>query len=394
MPKRDPETGRIYGKNANGRGSVYRRAIDGRWAASVSYVDPLTGQAKRRVYYAADSDGAYRLLRAAQRHLDDGQGLPSERETVADYLRRWMETLSRRRRPQVVAGYRAIVEHHLIPAFGHRPLQRLQPVEVNALYAKLEERGLAPNTIHRIHSVLHLALKQAEREQQVPRNVAALVEKPKPIARREGAVLSPPQARAFVAACASHRLEALFVVAITFGLREGELLGLRWCAVDLDRGTLLVDHQLQRLPREGQVLVPYAKTKLSCRTINLSPNAADALRRWRKAQAAEQLAAPPGTWSNDLDLVFTRPDGRPLRPQDLVRQDFKPLLPAAGLPPIRFHDLRHTACTLALAKGVPVITVSRMLGHSSTAFTQDRYGKYIEAMREDAARVIGEIYGD
>jgi len=234
-----------------------------------------------------------------------------------------------------------------------------------------------------LHAVLHRALEQAAQWGLTPRNVAKLVTPPRP-ARREMATLSPEQARASLEAAEGDRLEALYVLALSTGMRQGELLALRWRDVDLEGGTLQVRATLQRTRDGFQFAEP--KTARSRRQVALTKPAVEALRRHRSRQLEERLQM--GAAWEDNDLVFANEVGRPIEAGNLIRRSFHPLLDRAGLQHIRFHDLRHTAATLALGKGVHPKIVAEMLGHSQIAVTLDLYSHVTPTMQRQAAEAL------
>jgi len=179
------------------------------------------------------------------------------------------------------------------------------------------------------------------------------------------------------------RLYALYALALTTGMRQGELLGLRWADVDLDRATVHVRQQLRRLKGEGMHFSE-PKTARGRRTIALPDMAIDVLKLHRKAQLEARLAA--GSLWQDYDLVFPNQTGKPMERQNINRRSFLPLLDKAGLPRIRFHDLRHSAATLLLAQGVHPKVVQERLGHSQISLTMDTYSHVLPDMQQEAAR--------
>ena len=273
-----------------------------------------------------------------------------------------------------------------IPEIGRVQLKALSPEHLNRLYATWAERGLSPTTLSHLHTVLHTALAQAVKWNYVPRNVTELVKKPK-MAHREMAVLSRDQAQRLLETARGDRNEALYVVALSTGMRQGELLALRWKDVNLDRGTAQVVATLQPTPEGLRISEP--KTKSSRRQVQLTPMAIDALRRHRTAQNTERLAL--GSAWEDNDLVFANAVGKPILASTLIRLSFAPLLKRAGLPRIRFHDLRHTAATLLLEQGVHPKMVSAMLGHSTIAITLDLYSHVTDTMHKDATAAMQNI---
>jgi integrase len=201
-------------------------------------------------------------------------------------------------------------------------------------------------------------------------------------------VLTSEQARTLLDVAKDDRLCALYVLALSTGMRQGELLGLRWRDVDLDRGSLQVRTTLQKVRGQGLVFVE-PKTSTSRRTITLSPSAVGALRQHRTRQLAERMACGP-VWQ-DGDLVFPDPLGRPMDGIHLLRYEFVPLLKHAGLPAVRFHDLRHTAATLLLLQGVHPKVVQEMLGHATISITLDTYSHVLPNMHRDASMALEQM---
>jgi integrase len=248
---------------------------------------------------------------------------------------------------------------------------------------------LAPATVRKIHSTLHKALSQAVADGLIPRN-AADVKAPRP-APDEMHPLSEPEARTFLETAreTGDRFEALYVLAITTGLRRGELLGLRWADADLARGTLRVGRALVR--EGGRHVVGETKTKRGRRQVNLTPRTVAALKTHRKRQL-EQRVRLAGLYE-DHGLIFSSEKGSPLNPENLVKRSFKPLLKRAGLSNIRFHDLRHTCATLLLGRGVHPKIVQELLGHATIAMTLDTYSHYLPSMGDQASGAMGDALG-
>jgi len=269
---------------------------------------------------------------------------------------------------------------HAIPALGKRPLARVEPQDLQRLYSRKLEEGLAARTVGKLHVVLHRALQDAVRWGLVGRNVCDAVRPPK-VHAQEMRTLSPDEARQFLAAAEGDALEALYVLAITSGLRQGELLALKWQDVDLEAGQLQVRRTIARVNGRGFV-EQEPKSARSRRSIALTPLAVDALRRHRARQLERRMIAL--VWEEN-DLVFANEVGRPIEAQNLVRRSFHPLLKRAELQRVRFHDLRHTAATLLLAQGVHPKVVQEMLGHSTVSLTLDTYSHVMPNMQAEAA---------
>lgn len=368
-------------RRGRGEGSIYRRT-DGRWAAYVT-VD----SAPRRYLYGKSRAEVATKLAAAVKQRGDGLPLPGDRETVASFLTTWVHGQRRRLRAGTWRRYEQYVRVHTLPALGRVPLAKLGPQHLEKLYEERLSAGLSPTTVHHLHTTIHRALSQAMRWGLVARNVAELVDPPRD-ARHEMAVLSTDQVKQLLAAAAGGPVEALLTLAVTTGMRRGELLGLRWRDVDLDRGAVAVRGSLQK-SFEGDLKIAAPKTPRSKRQIELSETALAALRRHRKKQTERRLLLG-AEWTAD-DLVFPSAIGRPQEGRHLVYGQLNPLLVKAGLPRIRFHDLRHTAATLMLARGIHPKIVSEMLGHSTIGITLDLYSHVTPTMQRQAAAAMDEL---
>jgi integrase len=240
-----------------------------------------------------------------------------------------------------------------------------------------------------MRAVLRRALNEALALGLVTRNAAALVRAPK-APHGEMHVYDAEQVRALLDAAAGTRLEALLTLAVTSGMREGELLGLTWPNVNLDGKFLHVQTQLRRL-REKGLTIKDVKTGSSRRKIELSDLAVAALRRHHVRQAQERLAL--GEAWQDRDLVFPNSVGNPIDVPSLLQRGYVRIVKQAGLPPIRFHDLRHTAATLLLLKGVHPKKVSELLGHASVAITLTTYSHVLPSLSRDTASAMDDLFG-
>lgn len=365
-------------KRANGEGSIYKRA-DGRWAASVSL-----DRGRRKAFYGKTRQDVARKLATAIKARQDGLPVVGERQTVRQYLEHWLEGARPSLRPRTWLRYEQLLRLHAVPVFGHLPLARVEPQHLQRLLADLLEAGLSPATVRQLHAVLRRAFGQAARWGLAAHNVASLVTPPR-ITRQEMATLSPEQARIFLAAAKSDRLAALYVLALTTGMRQGELLALRW--QNIDASTLHVKATLQRTP-DGFIFAE-PKTARSRRQVALTRAAVEALRSHRARQLQERLRM--GVAWEDNDLVFANETGRPIEAANLRNRSFWPLLGRAGLPRVRFHDLRHTAATLMLGQGVHPKIVAEMLGHSQIAMTLDLYSHVTPTMQRQAVEALEAV---
>jgi integrase len=355
-------------QRGNGEGSVYRRG-DGR---VVGEYEDANG---RRRYVSGNTKAEVRRrLRELLADRDEGIAYDSENLTVGGYLDRWLEAVKGSVRQRTWERHEQVVRLHLRPTIGGVRLDRLSPLQVQAVYGRKLEAGLSPRTVEIVHATLHKALKQAVGWTLIPRNVASATTPPRPVGR-EIRPLSREQARVLLNAAKGDKLEAFYVLAVTTGMRNGEMLGLQWRDIDLGAGTLRV----RRSVFNGAVNPP--KTKAGNRTIRLTRMAADALEEHRVA----------ATRQGGSEWVFTSRVGTPLSVHNVHNRSWRPLLQRAGLPPTtRMHDLRHTCATLLLSRGVPVKVVSEMLGHGDVAITLAVYQSVLPHMQESAARTMDD----
>jgi integrase len=359
--------------------------------------DTETGESTRRRI----GGGSYRTRGEADAALQDaldrarrGWRGPA-RLTVADYLREWLAGVDLELASTTAALYRVIVNAYIVPRIGGKRLDAITPADLTRLYADLMASGgrggrpLAPKSVRHVHTTLRKALSDAVEARHIPYNPAAIAKAPRVAQTKDPKAWTPEQVRSFLAHVAGDRLEALWVLAASSGMRRSELLGLRWADVDLDGASLNV----------RQVFVVYGKiramkepkTPASRRTIPLAAQAVTALRSHRKRQNEERLAA--GSTYEDAGLVFADEIGDPLDPA-AITGGFRRLVAEAGLPKLTPHGLRHTWATLGLDAGVDVLYLSETLGHSSPAITASIYqhtrsDRKIEAVNRVGAAIFG-----
>lgn len=363
-------------RRGNGEGSITKRA-DGLYMARY-WVDTPTGKKRKTVYAKTRREIDEKLTRAK---ADRAQGLVFEgdRETLGAYLERWLSDVVRDTvKENMLENYTYLARRHIIPELGHVRLKDIKPEQVRHHYRKKLDSGLSNRTVQLVHTTLRKALQQAVSDGILPRNVCEAVKAPRRV-KKEMRTLTPEQARAFLEAVKGDRLEALYVLAITTGIREGELLGLRWADVDPEGGRLRVLRQLTRTKRGLSFTAP---KRGRTRIVRLTNTAVAALKVHKAAQNGERLKA--GSLWKDDGLVFTSTVGTPVDVGNLTYRSFRPLLKRAGLPQIRIHDLRHTAATLLLGKGVHPKIVQEMLGHSTITQTMDTYSHVLPDMQDVA----------
>jgi integrase len=373
----------MAGKRGNGEGTIRQRA-DGLWEARMSLP-----HVPRKSMYGKTRHEAARKLAAATRDRD--KGLPvvrGERQTVGQFLTGWLQQVRATRRYRTWQGYEAHTRLHLVPAIGSAVLSRLTAQQVQQLLAGKLAEGLSHTTVRHIHATLHCALERAVKLELVVRNVCDLVDAPQ-FARTERIVLTADEARRFLEAAHGDRLEALYVLVLTTGLREGEILGLRWRHVHLDRRTLDVRGNVQRI--EGRPTIQEPKNPHSERQVLLTQMAVDALRR-HQARQSEERQLLGDAWQ-EHDLVFPSQIGTPMYAQNLLGRSFYPIRRRADVPPVRFHDLRHSAATLLLAQGIHPKIVSEILGHSRIGVTMDLYSHVSMTMQQGAVAAMDALLG-
>jgi integrase len=305
---------------------------------------------------------------------------------MAQFLTSWLGIV----KPTVGVGtwkwHEEIVRLHLVPAFGTLAIGKLSPQQVQTLYANKLNAGLSTTTVRHIHAVLHRALETAVALDLVTRNVADRAKAPR-MRRHEMEALTPEQSRALLQAVAVDPLEALYVLAITTGMRQGELLGLKWRDVDLDAAWLRIRETVRKL--HGEFVFTPPKTERSRRGVALTSMAVAALRRHQVRQ--EEAKATAGLAWQVNDFVFPDTIGGPMEGRHVLRHYFRPMLRSAGLPPIRFHDLRHTTATLLLGQGIHPKVVAEMLGHTTIGITLDTYSHVLPEMQREATRVLDRL---
>jgi len=366
-------------RRGSGEGSIYYIKARDRWSAAITVTTP-TGRRRKWLHGRTRAEVAEKLTQALHAR-DEGTLRPGRAPSVQEFLRLWLDGLSLE--PSTLRGYEQVVRVHLAPAIGRIRLHRLTAIDVDRMLREKAGAGLSPQSRANIRAVLRSAMSFAVRKGIVNRNVVMLSE---PVKTRvyEAAYLTRDEAQAFLRAAKGDRFEALYSVAIPLGLRQGEILGLRWDDLDLDAKQMRVNSQLQFVKGTGFV---FKEPKWhSRRTIALPEITIRALRAHKVRQAAERLRA--GTAWQDHRLVFATEIGTPVSATNLLKRSFKPTLAKAGIDrPVRFHDLRHSSATLLLTMGQPLTVVAAILGHSTTRVTE-RYAAVVPELFQEAATAM------
>jgi integrase len=400
-------------KRANSEGSIYQRK-DGRWVAQVD-LGWIKGKRARKSYYGETRNEVHTLLVKAMAALQQGLPIVGERQTVADYLGWWVENVAKSTvRSSTWESYEELVRLHLAPAFKKIPLSKLTPQQIRSFMTERLASGLSTRRVQYIHAVLRAALNTAVKDQLLVRNPASIVKPPR-VVEKEVRPLTQEQARSFLKSIQGDRLEALFTVAVSIGLRQGEALGLRWSDVDFEAGTLRVRYALQRVkePRSPATASGEApakrkkaafhlvepKTKQSRRTVSMPKLTLSALAALKATQAEERLLAG-SAWRVPVlicegvpvpvdDLVFMTRFGNPFDAPTVTHR-FQALLKRAGLDHHRFHDLRHTAATLLAVQGVHPRAIQAALGWENLSML-NRYAHFVEEQRVAVASAMDSV---
>jgi integrase len=368
-------------RRGNGEGTITRRK-DGRWEARY-YVQTANG-AKRKVLYGKTRAEARDKLAKALSGRIDGIVYDDENMTLGEYLDVWLKgSVLGSVRHSTYDRDTHLVNNHIKPVLGGVKLKRLNSVHLQSFYRNRVDARLSGSTVHKMHDILRRGLAQAVKWHLVPRNAAEAATPPRPDPK-EMQALSVDEARRLLESAGEDRLEALYVLAIHTGMRQGELLALSWQDVDLENAVASVRRTLTR--SGGKVVFGKPKTKKSRRSIRLTPQAVEALRVHLKRQLQDIEIL--GDRYQDQGLVFTTNTGAPINPSNLRQRSFASLLKRAGLPHMRFHDLRHTCATLLLSRGVHPKLVQELLDHATIAITLDTYSHVMPSMGDATAKAL------
>lgn len=371
-------------RNAAGKETV-------RWYVVVDVGVDSDGRRKQRWHGGFDTRREAEVERAkVVSDLHSGGYVAPDRLTLTEWVRQsWLPMTKTRVKPSTFDSYRANMETHVLPVLGSRALQQLTAPMLNTRYAELlshgAERGpLAAKTVRYIHTIVHKALADAVDAGIIGANGAERAKPPRPNRSRAQNIecWEPAELAAFLESVKGSRLEAAWRLAAMTGMRRGEVLGLRWCDVDLDGSRIAVRNAIVSVAYE--VLESSPKSH-QARVIDLDPKTTALLRSHRERHERERMEI--GSEYDDRGLVTCAENGSPIHPQSFS-QAFAKAIERAGLRKIRLHDLRHTHATIAVKAGVPVKVISERLGHESPAFTLKQYAHVMPGMQAEAAELI------
>jgi integrase len=367
-------------KRAHGEGTIYFWEKKNLWVAKLSLPD-----GKRKTKYGKTQREVRDWLITARKAMQDGIFVENDTITVSQFLNRYLDDYAvHSLRPSTIASYRHNIKNHIIPVIGHIKLSQLRADHLHALYNQKLEEGLSPKTVQNLHSIVHRTLNKAVKWGLVNYNISDKAEAPK-YQKKEMKTWTGEQVKRFLSYMENDRWWTLYVLACGTGMREGEILALRWQNVNLDEGHLKVVQALQAVKGYGLIFVE-PKSKKSRRMVVLPEFVVEALSIHKERQAG--LRKSP-KWT-EHGLVFTTNVGTPINPRNLIRH-FKKKIGEADLPEIRFHDLRHTTATLLLESNTHPKIVQELLGHSSIILTLDQYSHVIPTLQQEAAKSLDRL---
>lgn len=390
---------RNKGRRGRGESSIYEKrrrwkTRDGsvrekvQWVAVVSEGhdekdDVKSGKRRRRrkfIYADSKRDVQEKLQKYLGKH--GGSSAQTDRSPFVNFVGHFIEDARANLSPNTARSYEQVLRLHVLPHIGRLKLDQIDAVRLRRFYSELRRDGLSPSLVARVHVTLRRVLNVAKREERIEANPLDRVDAPaykRPPAR----AMTVEQVEAFLRAARGHRLEALFVLAVTTGMRQGELFALRWDAIDLKRRTLSVTHSVQEIGGELERIEP--KTDTSKRRIELSKMAIDALERRLEIGHTEEHKSP---------YAFPSPAGGLLRKSNFLRRVYFPMRAAAGIPDtVPFHSLRHTAATMLLLQGVSPRVVQELLGHADVRLTLGTYSHVLPTLQRQAADALDQLLG-
>lgn len=362
-------------------GTIYQRP-NGKWRAQIV----LNGG--RLSTTAETRSEAQAWLRATRNQIESGLTLKGARTTYGEFLTEWLATAKQRLTINTHYSYSQLVKKYILPSLGKIKLRDLNPSAIQRFYNQKVTEGVGLRTVQKTHVVIHASLNAALKLGLIGRNPDDATQPPKPT-HKEMRFLNQIEVKTLLetAKRIDDRNYALYFIAIVTGMRQGELLGLKWENVDLEKGVVNVKFSQTRLPG-GRLILQKPKTKSSERSVKLGKESVAVLHEQRQ-RLQQDKGKTNGNWQ-ETGHVFASSVGTPIDPTNLTRQ-FSQLLKAAGLGKVRFHDLRHTAASLMLNNGVDVLVASRRLGHAKPSITLDVYGHLIPSIQAEAADVMDQL---
>lgn len=364
-------------KRAAGEGSIFKRG--NKWVAQVG-----SGDNRETAYFRTQQE-ANKWRHEKNEYRKNGLNIAGAKTQLSIFLEEWLEVKKTSIRPNTFNDYAYTARNHIGPVLGKIKLCDLTPNHLQTLYTDEQKRGKSARTVIGIHAVMHCALQHALKLGLVSRNVADSVTRPK-VPRKEMKVLDQDHALRLIQQAEGSRYQFLFWFAITTGLRQGELFGIKWEDVSWQNQKVQVKRQVQR--RKDGLKFCEPKSERGRRIITLGKTTISKLKDHYLGQQKEMIEKGE-KWQNN-DLIFCTPIGTPLEPANVLKV-LKKCLRDAGLPQIRFHDLRHTAATLMLLEGINPKIVQERLGHKDISLTLNTYSHVLPSLQEEAAEKMDEL---
>ena len=385
---------RKKGRRGNNEGSIRRRK-DGTWEGRVTVGYDDEGKPIRKSFYGKDRETVAQKINQALNKVYTSSYFEPSRATIKEWLQEWLKGRKAHIAESTHSTYETMIKVHIAPTIGSIKIKDIKTREIQNLLNEKLAGGLSARTVKYIYQTINAGLRQAVKERLIYYNPAEHVELPKQESKEMRTFTVEELKRFFEVAKDSPHYTAYYLDLAT-GLRRGELLGLRWKDIDLEKETLSVWQQLVKSREKPRLKLKETKTPKSKRTVKLDPATIALLKFHKKRQ--EKLRESLGEYCSkvnpdgyqDQDLVFCIGNGKPIDP-DNFRRHFNLILEKAELPRARIHDLRHTYATLALEAGVDIKTLQESLGHTSIAITGDIYGHVTDRMREEAASKVGGV---
>lgn len=373
-------------KRANGEGNIRKRP-DGTWEARF-YVgrDPGTGKAIRKSVYGKTQAEVRKKLTASTKEVDEGTYTPPSKMLLSQWLDTWIAEYTKNLKPYSLRNYKSQIKNHIKPYIGAVKVSDLTPDMIQRMYNKLmNECGLSAKTVRNVHGILHAAFETLVDIGEVKVNPCTSCAKRLPkVEKKELHTLADDDLTRFINTIKGNPYENLFLVDLFTGLRQGELLGLRWSCIDFDKGCITIDKQLYMPDKGGEYSLEPLKNRKT-RVIWPAQFVFTVLKRERFRQASRRLQVGSQWDEGNLPgLVFTNEFGKHLSHKTVYRQ-FKHAVAEAGIPAVRFHDMRHSYAVASLRSGDDVKTVQENLGHATAAFTLDQYAFATDTMKRESA---------
>lgn len=373
-------------KRANGEGNIRKRP-DGTWEARF-YVgrDPGTGKAIRKSVYGKTQAEVRKKLTASTKEVDEGTYTPPSKMLLSQWLDTWIAEYTKNLKPYSLRNYKSQIKNHIKPYIGAVKVSELTPDMIQRMYNKLaNECDLSAKTVRNVHGILHAAYETLVDIGEVKVNPCTSCAKRLPkVEKKELHTLADDDLIRFISTIKGKPYENLFLVDLFTGLRQGELLGLRWSCIDFDKGCITIDKQLYMPDKGGEYSLEPLKNRKT-RVIWPAQFVFTVLKRERFRQTSSRLQVG-NQWDegNLPGLVFTNEFGKHLTHKTVYRQ-FKQAVAEAGIPAVRFHDMRHSYAVASLRSGDDVKTVQENLGHATAAFTLDQYAFATDTMKRESA---------